>query len=244
MSLVSLMAPELVLMVVACGLFLLGASSKASSRRLAPAIALLTLLFVFCWQWIRASNPTDVSTDAWLTLTVGSFAVYIKGLVAGVGGLLVLLAWPTNRDATGSASLDFGHDAGEFYALMLLSLSGVFLVSGANDIILLFLGVELASIPTYIMVSISRPLPAAQEAGVKYFFLGAMAAALMLFGFSYLYGVTGVTKLAGTVTEPGIFEKFHHAATHGGGLTAWHLLGIVMVLAGFAFKIAAVPLHA
>jgi NADH-quinone oxidoreductase subunit N len=244
MSLVSLMAPELVLMVVACGLFLLGVSSKASSRRLAPAIALLTLLFVFCWQWIRASNPTDVSTDAWLTLTVGSFAVYIKGLVAGVGVLLVLLAWPTNRDATGSASLDFGHDAGEFYALMLLSLSGVFLVAGANDIILLFLGVELASIPTYIMVSISRPLPAAQEAGVKYFFLGAMAAALMLFGFSYLYGVTGVTKLVGTAAEPGILQKFHEAANHGGGLTAWHLLAIVMVLAGFAFKIAAVPLHA
>src|SRR4051794_37177920 len=195
MSLVSLMAPELVLMVVACGLFLLGASSKASSRRLAPAIALLTLLFVFSWQWIRAGNPSDVSMDAWHTLSVGSFSIYIKGLVAGVGVLLVLLAWPTNRDATGSASMDFGHDAGEFYALMLLSLSGVFLVSGANDIILLFLGVELASIPTYIMVSISRPLPAAQEAGVKYFFLGAMAAAVMLFGFSYLYGTTGLTKL-------------------------------------------------
>src|ERR1051326_7942712 len=79
---------------------------------------------------------------------------------------------------------------------MLLSLSGVFLVAGANDIILLFLGIELASIPTYIMVSISRPLAVAQEAGVKYFFLGAMAAAVMLFGFSYLYGTTGMTKLS------------------------------------------------
>src|SRR5438270_14014047 len=125
MSLVSLMAPELVLMVVACGLFLLGVSSKASSRRLAPAIALVTLLFVFAWQWIRAGNPTEVATDSWGTFTVGSFAVYIKGLVAGVGVLLVLLAWPTNRGATGSASMDFGHEAGEFYALMLLSLSGV-----------------------------------------------------------------------------------------------------------------------
>src|SRR5678815_5648714 len=78
---------------------------------------------------------------------------------------------------------------------MLLSISGIFLVAGANDIILLFLGIELASIPTYIMVSISRPIPAAQEAGVKYFFLGALAAALMLFGFSYLYGSTGVINL-------------------------------------------------
>src|SRR4029453_9060231 len=86
-------------------------------------------------------------------------------------------------------------EAGEFFGLMLLSISGIFLVAGANDIILLFLGVELASLPTYIMVSISRPIPAAQEAGVKYFFLGAMAAALMLFGFSYLYGTSGAITL-------------------------------------------------
>src|SRR6185437_2236815 len=142
-----------------------------------------------------------------------------------------------NKEVTGNAALDVGHEVGEFFALMLLAITGIFLVASANDIILLFLGIELASIPTYIMVAISRPLPAAQEAGVKYFFLGAMAAALMLFGFSYLYGVTGVTKLVGTAAEPGILEKFHDAATHG-GLGAWHLLAIVMLLTGFAFKIA------
>src|SRR6476661_10776109 len=242
MSLVSLMAPELVLMVVACGLFLLGVSSKASSRRLAPAIALVTLLFVFAWQWIRAGRPdaaATVVTDDWLTFTVGSFSVYIKGLVAGVGVLLVLLAWPSNRAATGSASLDFGHDAGEFYALMLLSLSGVFLVSGANDIILLFLGIELASIPTYIMVSISRPLPAAQEAGVKYFFLGAMAAAVLLFGLSYLYGTTGITKISQigaafqAARSTGLAHVGSGAMSSTASLSHWGTLAVVMLLAGF-----------
>ena len=99
---------------------------------------------------------------------------------------------------------DFGQEACEFYALMLLSIAGIFLVAGANDIMLLFLGIELASIPTYIMVSISRPLAVAQEAGVKYFFLGAMAAALMLFGFSYLYGTTGTTRLGPDRRQPSI----------------------------------------
>ena len=122
---------------------------------------------------------------------VYAFAHYVKMLASAVGVLLVLLAWPTNAQATGNPALDFGGDGGEFYGLMLLSIAGVLLIAEANDIILLFLGIELASIPTYIMVSISRPHPAAQEAGVKYFFLGAMAAALMLFGFSYLYGTTG-----------------------------------------------------
>src|SRR5213078_4417887 len=116
-----------------------------------------------------------------------------------------LLAWPSNRDATGNAAIDYATEAGEFFGLMLLSISGIFLVAGANDIILLFLGLELASIPTYIMVSVSRPLPAAQEAGVKYFFLGAMSAAILLFGFSYLYGTTGTVKL------DRIMQLFHGA---------------------------------
>src|SRR5206468_5118764 len=131
----------------------------------------------------------------WNTIHIDAIARYIKILAAGVGVIFVLLAWPTNEGATGNRALDFGQDGGEFYGLMLLSISGIFLVAGANDIILLFLGIELASIPTYIMVSISRPIPAAQEAGVKYFFLGALAAAVMLFGFSYLYGTTGSINL-------------------------------------------------
>src|SRR5439155_14713062 len=212
-------------------------------------LALATLAGVFVmqvWTVMQLGEPTRrPAADTWNTLRAGPFSDYITLLVAGVGTMLVLLAWPTNPDATGSRALHFGGDAGEFFALMLLSLSGVMLVSVANDIVLLFLAIELASIPTYIMVSISRPLPAAQEAGVKYFFLGAMAAALMLFGFSYLYGTTGTTdmsliaqKLNATLTNP------VGSAGHGTvQLSAWQMLAVVMLIAGFAFKIAAVPLH-
>ncbi len=245
------MAPEFVLIAVACGLFLLGVSSKASARRMAPVVAVLTLAGIFIWQLSNAFSGAGVGEDPWGAFVVGPFAIYVKMLTAGMGALLVLLAWPTNEQATGSSSMDFGHDAGEFYALMLLSLSGVMLVSGANDIILLFLGIELASIPTYIMVSISRPLPVAQEAGVKYFFLGAMSAAIMLFGFSYLYGTTGMTQLtqitqslhASTATSTANIAdaRLAWAAT---ALSPWQLLAVVMLLGGFAFKIAAVPLHA
>ena len=160
-------------------------------------------------------------------------------ITAGVSMLFVLLAWPTGPNATGNAALEFGGDAGEFFALMLLSICGVFLVAGANDIILLFLGVELASFPTYIMVSISRPLPVAQEAGVKYFFLGAMSAAIMLFGFSYLYGDTGLTQLDRIMA----LWHSHACAAMPIAMTSWQLLAVLMLLAGLAFKIAAVPLH-
>jgi NADH-quinone oxidoreductase subunit N len=169
---ITIIKPELLLIVAACALFLIGVSSQAFARRLAPIVALVALLVAFgvtiTTDLTRA--PSQVLADSAGSMRVGYFALYIKLISAGIGALLVLLAWPSNPEATGNSALHFGSDAGEFFALLLLSISGIFLVAGANDLILLFLGIELASIPTYIMVSISRPLPVAQEAGVKYFF--------------------------------------------------------------------------
>ena len=248
-ELLSILLPEIILAVVACALLLLGVSSRASARRLAPALALGALAVVFAIQMYALVGAPSIRADPWNTVRATGFSHYVKLLTAGIGGLLVLLAWPTNPDATGSRSLHFGGDAGEFFALMLLSVAGVFLVSVANELVLLFLAIELASIPTYIMVSISRPIPVAQEAGVKYFFLGAMSAAVMLFGFSYLYGTTGLSHLdqitaalhaPPTVDDP-LDDGLGLAAPTA--LSGWKMLGVVMLLAGFAFKIAAVPLH-
>lgn len=246
MPLLSALAPELVLITVACGLFFLGTLHKAAPRRLSAMIALGTLVIVFVWQGFAfLNNPSAPAVaDPFNVVRVGALSVFVKAMVAGVGAVLVLLAWPGNRNATGSASMDFGEDVGEFFALTLLSLAGVFLVSSANDIILLFLAIELAAIPTYIIVSISRPLPVAQEAGVKYFFLGAMAAAVMLFGFSYVYGATGQVRLDLIAAE---MDKLRDPATGGWGpptASTWLVLGLIVLLVGFAFKIAAVPFHA
>ncbi len=237
--LLSAMFPEILLCAVACVLFLLGVSKKVLSRRLAGEIALLTLVVVFLIQLFKTGTATTQPIiDTWGTVRIFHFSNYIKLLSAGVGALLVLLNMPTNAQATGGSASDFADDTGEFFGLLLLSLAGLFIVASANDLILLFLGVELASIPTYIMVSISRPLPAAQEAGVKYFFLGAMSAAVMLFGFSYLYGTTGMISLDAIAT------KFANvSAPARTDLTEWELLAVLMLIAGFAFKIAAAPLH-
>src|SRR6476646_1383984 len=222
-SLLTLLLPELILVCAAALLFLMGLSDKSGTRRLTPWIAMLALAACFAIQVYRSAgqgNPTQYDefggvarattlagnaatpTTAGIptpvfygTLRAADFTQYVKLITCGIGMLLLLLAWPAGREATGNSSLIFGNDAGEFFALMLLSLAGVLLVAGANDIMLLFLGIELASIPTYIMVALSRPLPVAQEAGVKYFFLAAFAAAIMLFGFSVLYGSTGSTNL-------------------------------------------------
>ncbi|HEX8915527.1 MAG TPA: NADH-quinone oxidoreductase subunit N, partial [Humisphaera sp.] len=239
MTLFTLLAPELVLIGLACVLFFLGTATKAGTRRAAAFVAFFTLAAVFVWQLTDfLADPSDLGLvdDMGGMVRGGAFATFVNALVAGVGATLMLLAWPSDPDGTGGPGINFGSEAGEFFALALLALAGVMLVGSANDIVLLFLAIELAAIPTYIMVSISRPLPVAQEAGVKYFFLGAMAAAVMLFGFSYLYGVTGQTRL----------DLIAAAVVNGGPAagSAWLLLGTLVLLAGFAFKIAAVPLHA
>src|SRR5438874_6419355 len=161
-SLMQLITPELTLAIAACVLMLLGVSGSTLARKAAPVIAIGALLTVFVMQ-LSIESTSHTSADAANTIRINGFANYIRLIGSGMGALLVLLAWPTNRDGTGNNALNFGQESGEFFGLMLLSICGLFLVATANDIILLFLGLELASLPTYVMVSISRPLPVAQE---------------------------------------------------------------------------------
>src|SRR5215208_3134366 len=229
------LAPELTLTAVACVLFLLGCSNKRSSRRIAPFLALIALVVVlvpiFARRNINRVEPLDSS------VVVDGLSHFIRALTPVVAILLVLLAWPTNREQTGNSALEYGNDGGEFFALFLLSIAGLMLVSVTNDLVLLFLALELVSIPTYIMVSISRPAAVAQEAGVKYFFLGALSIALMLFGFSYLFGATGEINI------PKIGAVIQQSIAGTGNLTAWQKLGVLLVIIGLAFKMAAFPLH-
>jgi NADH-quinone oxidoreductase subunit N len=231
-ALVTQLTPEIILVATACFLLLLGCSAREAARRLAPVVALIAVGTAFIIQIPR--HDWFFTDDTWHQITLNPLSHFFRLIALGVSLPLILLAWPTNDDATAGKGIDFGKDVPEFFSLMLLAIAGILLVTAANDIILLFLGIELASIPTYIMVSTSRPIPVAQEAGVKYFFLGAMAAAVMLFGLSYLYGTTGSIRL----------DVIAKSFTPGGVPTSFQLLALLMLIAGFAFKIAAVPMHA
>lgn len=238
-SLVSMLVPELILVGMGLILMLLGCSKRASSRALAPWLALLALVAVSVYQLanIEAVGTTVISAIG--SLRYESYSYYIRFLTPLIGIMLLLLAWPTDRDRTGNSALFYGQDAGEFFALFLLSISGLMLVGIANDLIILFLALELVSIPTYVMVSMSRPSAVAQEAGVKYFFLGALSVALMLLGFSYLYGATGQINLA----EISVTLQARAALSPDHLLPTIDMLGVLLILLGLAFKMAAFPLH-
>ncbi len=243
-DLASHLSAEIILLGTSLFLLLLGTSSKEAARRLAPVVALVAVGLAFLLQMGKLQDATFI--DMWNQIELTKLSQFFRLIALGVSIPLILLAWPTNEDATGGKAIDFGKDVPEFFALMLMSITGILLVSVANDIILLFLGIELASIPTYVMVSTSRPIAAAQEAGVKYFFLGAMAAALLLFGLSYLYGTSG------SICLNEMADRYHSQAAVVGSdwagrqpiMTSWQMLAVLMVIVGLSFKMAAVPMHA
>jgi len=217
------MLPEILLLITAAVLFILGAVPSACARKGAPLVALVGTIIALLAAVF--SNGDDAAV---------ALGHYVKIIATGVGSLFVLLAWPTSSDGSENPSISYGTETGEFFALLLLALSGICVVASAGALPTLFLGIELASIPTYIMVTMSRPIEQAQEAGVKYFFLGAAAAALILLGMSYLFGATGEMRL------DAIALSLNHA---GQALPTLAMLGVSVLIIGFCFKLAAVPMH-
>ncbi|MGA2819579.1 MAG: NADH-quinone oxidoreductase subunit N [Anaerolineales bacterium] len=124
-------------------------------------------------------------------------------------------------------------DRGEYYGLMLVSTLGMDLMAGSSDLVMLYLAIETTSIPLYLLSGYFRGERRSVEAGLKYFLFGAAASAVMLFGFSWLYGFSGETSLVGIAK-----------ATASGHLplTLW-VGSAVLVLVGFGFKVSAVPFH-
>ena len=123
---------------------------------------------------------------------------------------------------------------GEFYTLMLFSATGAMFMASTNELITIYISLELTSIPLYIMAGLLRTGERSAEAAVKYVLLGAMSSAILLYGFALLYGLTGTTDLAGIARSVA-------AGVHNGNVLI--LLADVLILAGFGFKISAVPFH-
>lgn len=122
---------------------------------------------------------------------------------------------------------------GEFYGLLLVSTLGMTLMASSADLLMLFLAIETASIPLYILAGFMKSDQASGEAGIKYLLFGGTTSAVMLFGFSLIYGFSGTTR---------INEIGGLLGTAGWSPLPW-VLALVMVLAGFAFKISAAPFH-
>ena len=155
-------------------------------------------------------------------VVLDGFSVFLDVLFLGSGLFGIALAYGYLKR--------MGLERGEYYALLLFSVSGMMLMAQAADLIIVFLALELLSIPLYVLAAFARPRLDSEEAGLKYFLLGAFATGFVVYGIALVYGATGKTSLVGILANSG----------SGGSLL---LIGAALILVGFGFKVAAVPFH-
>jgi NADH-quinone oxidoreductase subunit N len=218
--------PEAVLTIAACALFLGGTLRR--DRHLWGAFALLSLAAAGVFVWLAPNNGYGTSVgDANIAPVVyDRMSLFFRVLALVGGAVLVLFAWDEVPD----------DQAADYHACLLLITAGTALAAASNELVTLFLALELVSIPTYVLLYLPRTDSAAQESAMKYFLLSVFSSAFLLFGFSYLYGLTGTTNL------PAISDALVKARNET-GLPGVALVALVMVVAGLGFRITAVPFH-
>ena len=180
-----------------------------------------------------------------LLLSLGLVISQAGRATAGFNGMVILDGFSSFLNilflSSGLAAIALAYDyikrmeieRGEYYVLLLFSISGMMLMSQANDLIVVFLALELLSIPLYVLAGFARPRVESEEASLKYFLMGAFAGSFVVFGIALVFGATGTTNLT---------EIF---AAIGANLANLPLLtvGAALILVGLGFKVAAVPFH-
>ncbi len=216
--------PVLILTGWACVLLLVDLAVPEDRKRW---IAWLSLVGLAAAGLAMIPWPTSERLVAFNGMLIADgFAAFLGVTTLLTAGLSVLLA------------LNYlprtGLDRGEFYVLLLFTVSGMLLMAQAGDLIVVFLALELLSIPLYILSGFARPRPASEESAMKYFLLGSFASAFLVYGIALVYGATGATNLQAVLSAASA------AAPAQAGLLA---MGVGLILVGLGFKVAVVPFH-
>ncbi len=158
-------------------------------------------------------------------LLVDGFSAFLQILFLGAGLIAIAQAFDYLRRRQ--------IERGEYYTLLMFSISGMMLMSMAGDLIVIFISLELLSIPLYVLSGFARPQPISEEAALKYFILGAFASGFMVYGIALIFGATATTSLAG------IFSVLAAASV----MPTLAMVGGALLMVGLGFKVAAVPFH-
>ncbi len=229
--------PELALTFGALALLMLDLLWKGSPRRVGrltgAALAVIGVAGVFLA--LQPTTPQSLFNDL---VANDAFASFFKWLFLAAAALTVLIAAP---------SRDFpSRRIGEFYALLMAIVLGMFLMASATDLLMMYLSIELVSILSYVLAGFRKGDRKAAEAGLKYVIYGGVASGVMLFGMSYLYGLLGTTNVLAFGPKLAALSDQVALPPELGGQVAVKLtlvLAVVFVTAGVGYKVAAVPWH-
>lgn len=214
--------PLIVLVVWACVLLLVDLFIPKERKGLTALLAALGLSLTLGLTFSQIGRQ---STGFNNMVTLDGFSVFVDALLLVSGLLGIALAYGYVQR--------MGIARGEYYTLLLFSVAGMMLMAQAADLIIVFLALELLSLPLYVLAAFARPQAEFEEAGIKYFLLGAFASGFVVYGITLAFGATGSTSLTAI------------AAAVSGGTADLGLLvvGAALILVGFGFKVAAVPFH-
>ncbi len=219
------LAPEIILTAVLAVVLLADLFLDQSRKWLLSNIAAFGLILAMVPILSLALSETDVRSMVGGAYVVDNFALVLQALFLGIGFVVLLMS--TNYIEDGD------YYEGEFYFLLLSSLLGMVVMSSSRDLITIFVALETLSIPAYMLAGWRKRDLKSNEASLKYYLLGVLASAIMLYGMSLIYGFTGTTVLVD------IGKQMAGNAASQPLVT----LAIVFILAGFAFKVSAVPFH-
>ncbi len=217
-------APELVLLAVGAILTLIDIVYNERARRIMPALAAVGLLATLIPVLTLAVDGADRVMFGG-AFVVDDMALTLKALFLISGFVVVLLSVDYIRDGD--------YHENEYYSLLLASLLGMVLIASSRDLITMFIALELLSIPAYMLAAWRKGGATSNEAGLKYYLMGVFATAIMLYGMSLIFGVSGSTQ----------FDAIRVALDTGGDSAPMVTIGILFVLVGFGFKVSAVPFH-
>ncbi len=213
--------PEIVLAVSALALLMFGVFQDRDGSETAGWLAILILVVTGALILQQEQGAAFLFEGAFIT---DDFARFMKLLILAGSAFAIILSFDYLREAQ---ILKF-----EFAVLVLLSTLGMLLMASANNLISLYLSLELQSLALYVLAAFRRDSVFSAEAGLKYFVLGALSSGMLLYGCSLIYGFTGTTSFAGIA-----------AVIQGGERSIGLIFGLVFLLTGIAFKLSAVPFH-
>lgn len=219
--------PEIGLMILAVIVLFADVYGSSETRRNVVFISAIgmAILAIFPLTFVPDPNVYESGTLLWGGLiNYDPLSQIFKVMLLLSGAITALMA---------IADKGVG-DQGEFYLIVIIATLGGVMMSGASDLIMVFVALETLSIPLYMLASFKRNNLKSSESGLKYFLYGSFASAIMLYGFSLLYGFAGTTSLSGIAS-----------ALNGGvnDSVVAVMVALVMVVVGFGFKISAVPFH-